>query len=208
MRIVFISDTHGQHDRITVPEGDMLIHAGDISSHGRVEEVCSFLEWFAGQPHPHKVFVGGNHDFCLEERGEAFREAVPEGCTYLLNNAAEVGGIKLWGSPVTPWFMDWAFNVDRGEPIRGVWSRIPDDTELLITHGPPYSILDRTFFGEPVGCEELLPAVKKIRPRVHVFGHIHEAYGQCEIDGTLFINCSVLDKRYHVANKAVVMEWK
>lgn len=207
MQIVFISDTHGKHDQIAVPQGDILIHAGDICSTGTREEAEAFLEWFAGQPHPQKVFVGGNHDFYLEEKDETFRATVPPGCTYLYNDSVKVAGIKMWGSPLTPWFMDWAFNIDRGDPIRSYWDGIPADTELLITHGPPYGILDRTFFGAAVGCEELLEVVHAIRPRVHVFGHIHEAYGQFEKDGTLYINASVLDKRYHIAHKPVVVNW-
>lgn len=208
MRIVFLSDTHGQHHHVGIPDGDMIVHAGDISSRGEPEEVRDFLDWFSGLPHPHKVFVGGNHDFFLEDHDAQFRKFLPPNCVYLLNEAQTVAGIRIWGSPITPWFMDWAFNRDRGPEILDYWKNIPGDTELLITHGPPYGILDRTFFGAPVGCTELLESVQQIRPKIHVFGHIHESYGQFEQDGTLFLNVSILNRRYEVAHKPVVIEWK
>lgn len=203
-----ISDTHGQHRDLPLPEGELLVHAGDLSSKGKQHEIEDFLEWFAAQPHPHKVFVAGNHDFFAEEQPEAMARLIPEGVTYLNDSGVEVEGIRIWGSPVQPWFHDWAFNRQRGADIARHWELIPNDTDLLITHGPPFGILDETARGPRVGCEELTQAVERIRPRVHVFGHIHEAYGTLEQEGTLYVNASVLNLRYYLVNPPVVVDWE
>jgi len=115
-----------------------------------------------------------------------------------------VAGIKFYGSPWQPWFYDWAFNLKRRTEIRAKWDLIPLDTEVLITHGPPYGILDRTTRGERVGCEELLEAIKQIRPRLHVFGHIHEAYGIRSNDDISYINGSNCDVRFRLVNPPIV----
>jgi Icc-related predicted phosphoesterase len=115
-------------------------------------------------------------------------------------------GVHIWGSPVTPWFFDWAFNQHRGAPISKYWKQIPPDTDLLITHGPPAGILDATGGGHHVGCEELLKSVKHIKPKVHVFGHIHEAYANVQQDGTTFINASVVDSNFHLLNAPILCD--
>ena len=207
MKILFISDTHGKHHKLSVPEADLLIHAGDLSSRGTQEELRSFLDWFSALPHRHKVFVGGNHDFLLERQPGVFLEMVPANCIYLFNSSTEIEGIRIWGSPLTPWFFDWAFNRRRGGDIRRYWDRIPAGTDILVTHGPPAGILGKTARGDRAGCEDLLAVVQQIRPKIHVFGHIHEAYGQLRQDGTHFINASNLDLRYQVAHAPVGVEW-
>jgi len=111
---------------------------------------------------------------------------------YLNDTGTTIEGLKIWGSPVQPEFFNWAFNRERGEDICKHWDLIPDDTDILITHGPAFGILDRVLEGEYVGCSDLLKKIKQIKPKIHAFGHIHEAYGQCEEDGTTFINaCNV-----------------
>lgn len=207
MTITFISDTHGKHDQLKLTGGDMLIHAGDISSMGTVEEVTDFLAWFAKQPYEHKVFIGGNHDFLLEKQPELFQTLIPPNCTYLENESRTIAGIKIWGSPITPWFFDWAFNRKRGEEIGQYWEAIPTDTDILITHGPPHHILDRTQRGDYAGCADLLARVQIVKPTIHVFGHIHEAYGMVKKDYTTFINASNLNLRYQLVNQPVVIEW-
>jgi Icc-related predicted phosphoesterase len=208
MKLIFISDTHGKHHDIQLPEGDILIHAGDLSSRGQAAELQDFLDWFSTRPHTHKIFVGGNHDFMLERSPKAFAQLIPPNCTYLRNEAVVCEGIRIWGSPITPWFYDWAFNRRRGQDIRRYWDRIPDDTDLLVTHGPPLGILDQTARGESVGCEDLLHAIQRIRPRIHVFGHIHEAYGQEEREGTLYLNASNLNLAYQAVNPPIAIDWK
>lgn len=209
MRIIFLSDTHTHHDELTVPEGDMVVHAGDFSYRGLENEVAGFFEWFSALPHPFKVFIAGNHDFMAERAPDLFRSMLPANLIYLEDSGVEIAGIRIWGSPVQPWFFDWAFNRQRGPDIRKHWDLIPDDTDLLITHGPPFGILDRVVRdGKQVGCADLLEKVQAVQPRVHVFGHIHEAYGQVQREGTLYLNASVLDERYRLVNQAIVLDWK
>lgn len=206
MRIVLLSDTHDRVEGLHVPDGDLLVHTGDFTMRGREDEVRRFLDWFASWPHPHKVFIAGNHDFLVERDPERFREMLPEGLVYLEDEAAEVAGLRVYGSPVTPWFHDWAFNVQRGPDIAAVWERIPEGTELLLTHGPPRGILDRTAYGEAVGCDDLAARVAAVRPRWHVFGHIHESRGELVHEGVHYLNASVLDRRYAIARTPLVLD--
>ena len=201
MKIISISDTHGQHNSLELGFGDMIIHAGDISGAGRAHEVADFLDWFSNLNFKYKIFIAGNHDFFFEDSpGDAINQLIPEGVTYLNDSGIEIEGIKIWGSPITPWFFDWAFNRGRGEEIKKHWDLIPDDTDILITHGPPQGILDKTVRGELTGCDDLLTRVRQINPKYHVFGHIHEGFGRLEYDKTIFVNASVLDERYNLVN--------
>lgn len=204
MKIVCLSDTHGAHREIQVPEGDLLLHAGDLSKRGKEAEIADFNDWLGELPHRHKVVVAGNHDF-LFERDARHAEALLTNATYLRNDSTTVNGLKIWGSPVTPWFFDWAFNRQRGTDIRRYWEQIPTDTDILITHGPPRTILDRTVRGDTVGCDDLLEIVWNRKPKVHLFGHIHEAYGQLTIDGIRFVNASIMNVHYKPVNLPVVL---
>lgn len=206
MRIVCLSDTHGQHARLAVPDGDVLVHAGDFSLNGRPEEIARFDAWLAGLPHRHKLVIAGNHDFLFEHEPERARRLLPS-ATYLCDELAEVAGVRVWGSPWQPWFHDWAFNLRRGPALAAKWALIPAGIDVLVTHGPPQGVLDRTVSDEAVGCEELTLALARVRPRLHVFGHIHEAYGRLERDGTTFVNASNLDVRYRPVQAPIVVEW-
>ena len=196
MRICFFSDTHKLHREIDLPDADMYVCAGDISSRGRENEIKDFMEWFSrikSYLNPIKILILGNHDFLGEEEPSRF---------------TVIDGIKIYGSPIQPTFHDWAFNVDRGDPIKKYWDAIPEDVDILITHGPPFGILDVTNRGNiHVGCEELIKRTNEIKPKIHVFGHIHEAYGVVERDGTMFINASVLNEYYEVKNKPLLVEF-
>lgn len=205
MRIVCLSDTHNLQDHIHVPEGDLLLHAGDFTRRGTEPEVAPFLDWLAAQPHRHKVLVAGNHDF-LFEREPARARALVRGAVYLEDTGVEIEGLRIWGSPWQPWFHDWAFNLRRGAPLREKWDRIPPDTDVLVTHGPPFGLFDRTDTGEDAGCADLLEAVRRVRPRLHLFGHIHEGYGRETRDGTTFVNASICDRAYRPVNAAVVVD--
>jgi Icc-related predicted phosphoesterase len=207
MRIICISDTHGQHHSLQLPQGDILIHAGDISTLGKPEEIEDFLDWFSNQTHRYKLFIGGNHDFYLEKEPELFELMVPKNCIYLNDSMAEVEGIKIWGSPVTPFFHNWAFNRYPGDDIRKHWKLIAEDTDILVTHSPPAGILDMTVRGIAVGDEDLKKKINYIKPKYHIFGHIHEQYGKVEQEGTTYINASYLDVRYRPSHPPVVIEY-
>ncbi|MFL5774490.1 MAG: metallophosphatase domain-containing protein, partial [Flavisolibacter sp.] len=157
MKIVAISDTHSRHREVRLPKGDILLHAGDISYKGRKEELVDFLDWFSKQKFPHKIFIGGNHDFYLEHAGQKeIEKLIPEGVTYLNDSGITINGTKFWGSPVTPWFHNWAFNRHRGKEINKHWELIAPDTDVLITHGPVYGFLDQVVNEQHVGCQDLL----------------------------------------------------
>lgn len=206
MKLVLISDTHGTHKTVQVPEGDVLIHAGDLSKRGEEGEVKEFLEWFSKQPHTYKVFVAGNHDWLFERRSaEYIKSLIPENIIYLNDSGVEINGVYIWGSPIQPTFYNWAFNRDRGEDIKRHWDLIPEHTDVLITHGPPYGILDKTIRGEHVGCQDLMNTIHEIQPKLHVFGHIHEGYGIQQSKQTNFVNASILDQKYRCVNQPIVI---
>jgi Icc-related predicted phosphoesterase len=191
LTVVALSDTHGYHREVAVPPGDLLVHAGDLTLTGQLHQVEDFDDWLAGLPHRHKVVIAGNHDFCFERPAERQRaRALLRHAVYLEDSAVELCGLEIYGSPWQPWFLDWAFNLHRGAQIAARWALIPEHTDLLLTHGPPHGIGDLTFAGLHVGCEDLLDRVRAVRPRLHVFGHIHEAAGRWEQDGTIFVNAS------------------
>ena len=206
-RIVTISDTHSRHSKISpMPEGDILIHSGDATERGGIDEIAAFNEWLGALPYKHKIFVAGNHDW-LFERSPQFAPTMMTNAHYLLDSFIVVEGLKIYGAPWQPRFFDWAFNVDRGEKIAKKWQLIPDDIDVLITHGPPYGILDEVAIRhEHVGCEELLPIVKRIKPRAHIFGHIHSGYGMIEQDGIKFVNASTCNEAYQPVNAPIVFD--
>lgn len=204
LRLVIVSDTHGFHDA-PLPHGDVLIHAGDGCKRGTIEEAAAWLDALRRQPHPHKIVIAGNHDRCFENTPELVRP-LTEGLTYLQDCTTSIAGLNIWGAPWQPWFLSWAFNLQRGAEIARKWAMIPAETDILVTHGPPHGILDRTYDGRPVGCEELRSVVDRIAPRLHVFGHIHEAYGAEVHGGTLFVNASVCTLRYRPDQAAVVVD--
>jgi len=207
MKIVCISDTHTYHHKINVPDGDVVLHAGDFMSSGkRQNEIREFCRWFSSLPHKHKVFIAGNHDRFFEDYpGEARGIVANYPITYLQDESCEVEGLKIYGSPYSPEFLDWAFNLPLGEQLRKKWEEIPDDTDILITHGPPRGIMDFTLHGKiHTGCPDLLERVRAIRPKLHLFGHIHEGYGILERDGTTFVNASCCTLRYRPTNEPFV----
>ncbi len=191
-RLVLLSDTHNRHERLEVPTAQVLIHSGDFTRSGSKAEVLRFLDWLARQPAAHRLLVAGNHDRFAESAPEAMRAAcVERGIAYLIDEEIEVAGLRVWGAPWTPRFRSMAFNLDRGEALAEKWRRIPDGIDILVTHGPPHGILDRVILGGArVGCEELRGAVERRNPRLHVFGHIHEAAGSVRVGSTRFVNAA------------------
>lgn len=206
MRIVCISDTHTYHRKIQLPDGDVLIHAGDSTSRGYTHELEALDKWFGTLPHKHKILIAGNHDFAFEV--DKFARNLITNATYLEDEELVIDGIKFWGSPWQPRFFNWAFNLDRGSPLKAKWDLIPQDTNVLITHGPPFGILDLTARGEPVGCEALRPKVFSLPVlKLHVFGHIHESYGVNEQGGTKFVNASICTLGYKPTNAPIVIDF-
>jgi Icc-related predicted phosphoesterase len=207
LKFVTIADTHGLHHELNLPPGDVLIHAGDVSMKGNREEVEDFLSWFAGQDFAYKIFVAGNHDFFFErEADDEIHQLIPDNVIYLNNSHTILNGLKIWGSPITPWFFNWAFNRHRGEPIQRYWDLIPSDTDIIITHGPVFRALDKTTGGEHVGCKDLFNKVQEVKPKVHICGHIHESYGTIVKSGITFINASAVNARYERVNRPIVFE--
>jgi len=208
MLITIISDTHTKHHHIPkehLPGGDMIIHCGDISSRGYREEVRLFLEWFTDlDSYTHKVFIAGNHDFFFEDNPIQSKELVQEypNIIYLQDNMVEIEGVKIYGSPWQPEFYNWAFNLPRnGDKLKEKWKAIPENIDILITHGPPFGCLDKTIQGQSVGCEILTEEIKRINPIIHCFGHIHYAYGFVQRDNINFINACSLGENYVYQNK-------
>lgn len=214
MKITCISDTHNQHLHIPpdwLEGGDVLVHAGDISGRGSLREVEEFLAWFNELPYTHKIMIAGNHDFWFEKVStfavnEMLQEKYPN-IVYLNDSGIEIDGVKFWGSPVQPWFYDWAFN-RMGTDICRHWDMIPLDTDVLITHGPMKGFLDMTVRGVSTGCPYLLEkSAEMTNLKLFVCGHIHEAYGKFEFpDGGVFVNASILNFNYQVQNKPIVIE--
>jgi Icc-related predicted phosphoesterase len=202
MKIVFISDTHGMHRKVKVPDGDVLIHAGDITRGRNPSSLEDFNDFMGLLPHRHKILIAGNHDFCFQNnKNESIR--VLTNFTYLEDSSIEIEGINFWGTPWQPWFLDYAFNIKESSERKKKWDLIPEDTDILITHSPPHKILDKTFAGIHAGCEELGIAVKRIKPKVHIFGHIHEGYGSFTNGDTNYINASVCTRAYEPVNPPV-----
>lgn len=207
MKLVMISDTHSRHKALNgfMPEGDVLIHAGDLTMDGTIQKVQEALDWLNEQPYKHVVVIAGNHDFCFESTEKKDRLNFGR-ITYLENSGIEIEGVKFWGSPIQPAFFNWAFNVDRGDPIRKYWDMIPKGTDVLITHGPPFKHLDFTPRLENVGCYDLAYAIKRIAPKVHVFGHIHYAYGEDSDGTTFYFNASTCTEMYAPENLPLIFE--
>ncbi len=206
VRFVAISDTHGLHAALPVPAGDVLIHAGDITRRGDIADVPPFNAWLGTLPHRYKVVIAGNHDFCFEHSSAA--AALLTNAIYLEDSAVTIAGLRIYGSPWQPRFHDWAFNLERGPALRAKWAAIPADTNVLITHGPPYGHGDRTVRGEQVGCVDLLETVRQLRPRAHIFGHIHEGWGVTHNDHTTFINASSCTLRLQPINPPLVFDYQ
>lgn len=215
--VCHISDTHNQHSKIKVPYADILIHSGDATSRGYRGEIEAFAQWFRSQPHMIKIFVAGNHDWDFEtDPNQAQRsfygDSPADGSDglYYLNNSSctvNVDGTELvvYGSPWTPYFHGWAFNA-HPQDIQAIWQKIPNRVDFVVTHGPPKGILDLTADGLNVGCPFLDYELQLRKPKMHFFGHIHEAFGTLERDGVLYSNGACLNRRYLPANTPNVFE--
>lgn len=197
MLITVISDTHGLHHNINLVAGEMLIHAGDITEYGTEEEVDDFINWHSKQTFKYKIFIAGNHDLYFENNAKKVKKKLLlTNIIYLENSGVEIEGVKIWGSPVSPYFLGMAFNKLRGNEIKKVWNKIPDNTDILITHSPPIGIMDNG-----IGCIDLLNKVQELKPKIHLFGHAHEQFGVKIIDNTKFINAAIVNNKNQMENE-------
>lgn len=193
MRIVAVADTHCYEDLLEpIPDGDVFVHAGDFLQHGSLDELHSVVSWLRRLPHRHKIVIAGNHDWCFAQNAAIAQQMLSNVATYLEDSATTVEGVPIWGSPWQPEFFRWAFNLARGPALRERWDRIPVDLGVLITHGPPRGIGDLVG-GEHVGCDDLLEAVGRTRPALHLYGHIHEAGGLWREGQTVFANVTTAE---------------
>jgi Icc-related predicted phosphoesterase len=188
MKISLISDTHTLHREVDVPRCEILIHAGDICFNGRGAGVLDdFAEWLSEQPAQHRVIVPGNHDGPIMQEPDMWRKRLSV-ATLLINEIVTIEGIRIWGSPVTK-LADVPFGIPDENERERLYSTIPPDTDILVTHGPPLGVLD---YGS--GCAALRRAVMRVKPKLHVFGHVHGGYGTRPTQHTLFVNASTLDE--------------
>jgi Icc-related predicted phosphoesterase len=227
-KITLISDTHTKHKSIKsfLDGGDLLIHAGDFMNSGwDAMESSQFLHWFDSiEGYDTKIFIAGNHDRFVQNSPKGFQDMLNMYKTieYLqdeelvLYNDGPNGNhpednIRIYGSPWQPEFYNWAFNLPRnGVELKGKWDLIPSNTDILITHSPPQTYLDTSGppHNEPnLGCELLKERVELIKPKIHIFGHIHGGYGYKYNGDTHFINASILDERYNFVNKPLNIIW-
>jgi len=217
MKVVAISDTHNHHDKIVLPDGDILVHSGDATYTGKLEEMEAFVEWFIAQPHKHKIFVPGNHDFICQEEPAVVEELFAgSGVHYLIDRGVTIEGISFYGSPWIPKLSNWAFYLaDGSEDLREKFiDGIPSWTDVLVTHGPPYGKLDEVkkalrWIYHSVGSQTLMTAVAALpNLKYHIFGHIHEGHGVtgCYGDGPTFINAAICNRNYDPTNKPIVFD--
>ena len=196
MLILHLSDTHSKHHELhNLPPADIIIHSGDISFAGSENEVMDFIEWFGALPYKYKIFIAGNHDDCLFG---AKIDGLPDNCFYLCNSSVIIDGIKFYGIPM---FMEDAMSGDYDRNIQ----KISGDIDILITHQPPYGILDSSaniHFGD----RKLLEIVLKTRPKYHLFGHIHGAYGIEKSEDTTFVNAAILSENYELMYEPILLK--
>lgn len=236
VRIVCMSDTHSftPHIKFSIPDGDIFVHAGDFSRCGAEEEVIEFNNWLGKLPHKYKVVIAGNHELSFDPKftqakssnivksipalgysrheiseavsGQDVRKKLTN-CFYLEDESLELFGLKLYGTPWQPKFHNWAFNLPRGEACLKQWNMIPDNTDILITHTPPLGHGDLCCTGVRAGCVELLSTVqKRVKPKYHVFGHIHEGYGITTDGSVIYVNASTCNINYMPVNPPIVFD--
>ncbi len=198
MRLVAVADTHNKHTELAVPEGDLFVHAGDLTLYGSLEELSAALAWIGGWPHRYKIVVAGNHDRAFQYHPEAARALVPDGVVYLEGSGAEVAGLRVWGGPWTARVRRtlWAFELSSSERA-SQWASIPEETELLITHIPAAGILDSVDRHQRAGCPALLARLTELPAlRAHVAGHLHGGRGATVHQGVHYLNAACFGADY------------
>jgi hypothetical protein len=220
IRVTLLSDTHNKHKQVTgdLPGGDILLHSGDLTSMGYEHEIREFCKWFSKiEGYTHKIFIAGNHDWGFQDNVDKVKEILEfySGITYLQDSEVKVKigderEVKIYGAPWQPEFHGWAFNLPKNGPgLSTKWEGIPDDTDILLTHGPAFGILD-TVDGrrsENLGCELMTERLEVLNVKLHNVGHIHTGYGYVRKGDTHHFNSSVLDERYNYSQKPMTVDW-
>lgn len=204
--VTCFSDSHLWHDKLSLPGGDVLIFSGDFMSSGYTErEVVDFLDWFDSLNYEVKIMIAGNHDRYCENHRFHFKDHLKyrPTITYLENEGITVGGVNVWGTPDTKIFYNWAFNRD-SNALRRSFAKIPEDTHILVSHGPACGILDQVVDGEHLGEQELTDRIGDLAQlRYHIHGHIHDSYGVKDCGRYTAFNCSVVNEQYRLQNKPI-----
>ena len=231
LTVCCISDTHlmqirDRENELRTPPVDLLIHSGDHTGHGSRDEWVLAMRWLGRQQAGLIVTTPGNHDFFTQDEPDEARQIAQEsGVLLLIDEECLIpemaDGLRIYGSPWQPWFHDWAYNFPENDIHTGynvaetTWAKIPEHTDILITHGPPYGLHDAIGqkhypeWDDRVGCRKLLERIQIVQPRLHVFGHIHEGYGLTdhhwsESASTKFVNASTCTRRYVPTNPPIV----
>lgn len=204
MKIVCISDTHVSHEIMSepIPEGDVIVHAGDFTNTGKISEIQYFSQWFNKLDFKYKVCIAGNHDLLFQRNPNLAQQILRDSCPsiiYLEDSGVNIEGVNFWGSPWQPRFGNWAFNA--GKEIKNKWDKIPEDTDILITHGPAYDVLDRNLENKNCGCPHLLNKIEELSIKYHICGHIHEGHGEKQNKKTFHLNASICDRFYNPSQK-------
>ncbi len=206
VRICFISDMHNKYKKLVLPAADIIVCAGDMTSIGKEHEIRNFMKWFKKLDYQYKIFIAGNHDKLFDNDHLWARSLVPKDIIYLEDSGVEILGLKFYGTPVNSMFHNWAFNRTEAKMAQH-WQAIPEDTDILITHNPPYLIMDKNHDFKGIGSPSLyIEVMKRIKPIVHVFGHAHNSHGIKVIDNTIFINAAILNDKYEVEFNPVLIE--
>jgi Icc-related predicted phosphoesterase len=212
MKIVAFSDTHGQqNDKLTQwfesNPADLLIFAGDLQRNNS-DYGYEFIDWFRKLPYTYRVMIFGNHDGNSNDLYRYLQVKEAEDVILLNNESIVIEGIKIFGSPYTLKYLNWFF-MREDDRLEEIWKLIPDDTNILITHGPPYGILDETFDGKLVGSKTLLDRIKELKHlKYNIFGHVQEAHGMKDVGGVTFLNVSLLNEKYQLVNNPTIISYE
>ncbi|XP_006819300.1 metallophosphoesterase domain-containing protein 1-like [Saccoglossus kowalevskii] len=220
-RFVCVSDTHSKTDHRMmppIPDGDILLHAGDFTMHSGVSEIDLFSKWLEGLPHKYKIVIAGNHDQAFDQTrwpllkkyfGIKFTDSKLQlkNCIYLEDSAVTVLGFKIYGSPWQPQYHPGAFNLSRGQALLDKWNMIPSNIDVLLTHTPPLGHGDESTLNGHAGCVDLLNTVQqRVKPLYHVFGHIHEGYGVTTNGNTVFINAAICNEHFKPCHEPIIFD--
>lgn len=209
MKFLHISDTHTMHHELELPDADCLIVSGDFLSYGDSRELIKFNKWLGeiATKFKYRVIVAGNHDRIFERDLNYAKSLLTNATHYLQDEEATIEGIRIYGSPWQPAFCNWAFNLYTPTALKAKWDLIPSGIDILVTHCPPYGMLDFVPRTGNLGCLELREAVMRINPRFHLFGHIHYSNGTKDYMGTTFINSAICDELYNPSQPFHVFEF-
>ncbi len=188
------------HSRLAWPEGDILVHAGDFTMLGKPDKIAEFGNWLRDSVFNAAIIVAGNHDILFQKEPQKARKLLlkHDKIHYLEDGGCTIDGISFYGSPWQPEFSHgWAFTLATEEELSNKWRRVPSNVQILVTHGPPAGILDFTVDGRHAGSTSLLTEIiQRVKPRLHLFGHIHEGYGICDNKQTKFLSASICNANY------------